>query len=380
MMRKLHKLLRELLQQKKLATVVTCCIAIIFTIVLFSYSTGPALNGQAVTGAPFNNSLTCATCHSGGNFGATIKVQLLDSTNASVKTYSPGKHYTFKITLKKTSTASAGYGFQTTCAKASANTNINSWGKLPANTHNTLLSGHNYVEHSAVLTKGVIKIPWTAPAKGTGSVTFYTAGNVVNMDKGITGDQPVNKSLTITEGVAPMPVLFTSYSANMQGNSTLVAWSTTKESNVKNFIVEKSLNGNDFSSIATIPAKGWGNYSFTDNNISPKAYYRLRVEDMQGNSVYSDVLSVAKPDKNNYTLSLYNHAGYAYIMFSNGSKQQRAQVLYTDMQGRPLVSGITTVNEGDNIWQIPADKVKGIAIITVITEDGIKTTMKFSAN
>jgi len=129
-----------------------------------------------------------------------------------------------------------------------------------------------------------------------------------------------------------------------------------------------------------VMAKGWGNYNFTDNAFNNKAYYRLKVEDVSGNVAYNDPLTVAKPDKNNYKLSLYNHGGSQYFMFTNGSKQQRIQVIYSDLQGHILSSGITSANEGDNLLQIPGGKIKGMAIISVVTEDGIRTSLKFVIN
>jgi len=380
MSKNLPTLFTVFLQCRKMTTIFICFIVAGLSVILFSYNSGPAKNGQAVSGAPFNSGKTCTTCHGGGSFGGTINLQLLDSAKKAVKSYIPGQHYTFKINMKKTSTASANYGFQTTCAKVSNNGNINRWGKLPANTHNTLLSAHNYVEQSTRLTSGIISIPWTAPLKGSGSVTFYTAGNIVNNNSSTSGDQPLSKSLTITEGVALMPVIFTSYDATLQNNNAIVTWSTSREENVRNYIVEKSSNGIDFVQAGIVMAKGWGNYNFTDNAFNNKAYYRLKVEDVSGNVAYNDPLTVAKPDKNNYKLSLYNHGGSQYFMFTNGSKQQRIQVIYSDLQGHILSSGITSANEGDNLLQIPGGKIKGMAIISVVTEDGIRTSMKFVIN
>jgi len=368
-----------LYRQRKFILIASCLSAVSL-VMLFGYKSGPAKNGQAVTGAPFNTSQICAKCHSGGSYGGAIKTQLLDSANKVVKTYVPGRNYTLKIFMSKTSATAVKYAFQTTAATATTNLNINKWGTLPANTHNTLLSGHNYVEQSTSLTPSTIKIPWTGPVKGTGSVKFYTAGNLVNNTGGTSGDQPVNTSLTITEGIAFAPLALSNLTGNIKANNAVISWSTADENNIHSFIVEKSTNNTDFKEVGTIMAKGGGDYTFNDFAADNKAYYRIRITDTKGSASYSEPINLTKPDKLNYKLSLYSHAGYAYVQFSNGGKAQKVQVMYTDMQGRSLSSGVTFANEGDNVWEIPKGKVKGIVIINVITEDGIRTSMKFNAN
>jgi len=368
-----------LYRQRKFILIASCLSAVSL-VMLFGYKSGPAKNGQAVTGAPFNSSQTCAKCHSGGSYGGAIKTQLLDSANKVVKTYVPGRKYTLKIFMSKTSTTTVKYAFQTTAATATTNLNINKWGTLPANTHNTLLSGHNYVEQSTVLTNATTKIPWIGPVKGTGSVKFYTAGNLVNNTGGTTGDQPVNAVLTVTESVAFAPLAINNLTGNIRANNAAISWSTADENNVHSFIVEKSTNSNDFKEAGIVMAKGGGDYTFNDFAFDNKAYYRIKITDTKGATSYSEPLNLTRADKLNYKLGLYGHAGYAYVQFSNGGKAQKVQVLYTDMQGRSLSSGATFANEGDNIWEIPKGSVKGIVIINVITEDGIRTSMKFNAN
>ena len=148
-----------------------------------------------------------------------------------------------------------------------------------------------------------MSIPWTAPVAGTGSIIFYTAGNLVNFDGGTTGDQPVNTSLTITQGVAPVAA------AN------------------------------------------------TITDAKP-----------------------AIPNKNNYSLKLYNQEGSMYVMFHNSLKQQKVQLIYTDIQGNVLLNGTTVANEGDNIWPVKGSKIKGLVVVNVITADGVKTSLKVIAN
>ncbi|MBG9378005.1 hypothetical protein I5907_17330 [Panacibacter sp. DH6] len=379
MFSKVHQT-RSLIYRQRKSIIVLSLLGTLLCLTLLSYKSGPAKNGQTVTGAPFNSNQTCSKCHSGGNFGGTIKTQLLDSANKVTGKYVPGKKYTFKILFTKTATATPKYAFQTTAATL-ANANINKWGTLPANTHNTLKSGHNYVEQSTTLTTAQIKIPWTAPVKGTGSVKFYTAGNLVNGNGSTSGDQPLNTILTITETAAVAAAIsLNNLSGNLDANSAVVKWNTDREKNIHSYTIEKSSDNINYKVAGTLLSRGGGDYSFTDFSFDKKAWYRIKITDNAGAISYSDEIAIAKPAKTDYKLSLYSHAGNGYIMFSNGGKAQKVQVVFADIQGRPISSGITFANEGDNMWDIPENSPKGIIVISVITEDGIRTSLKFMQN
>lgn len=347
-------------------------------IIFQSYKAVPAKDSnQTVTGAPFNSNKTCSKCHGGGSFGGTISLQLLDASNKPVTSYTPGAKYTFKISMGHT-TGTPKYGFQATAALAAGNTNYNNWGTLPSNTHNTTVSGRNYVEQSTSLTSGDISIPWTAPATGSGSITFYTAGNIVNGNSNDTGDQPVNTSLTVTEGTLPVSILY--FKGVLQNNTALLTWATSQEVNNKEFVIEKSLDGKTFSQAAVIPAAGDYNghtYSWTDISFRNAAYYRLKQNDIDGKSTYFNVVDIKAASSSNYDITLYTHAGANYILFYNGTKQQNVYVTCYDLSGRPLLSYRAIASEGNNMYALP-QTANGIIIVSAVTEDGIRTSRKIA--
>ncbi len=177
--------------------ILLCCVVLMGGLSMYT-SSGPASpGGNAVTGAPFNGG-TCNNCHGGGNFSTTLTMQLLDGSNNPVTTYTPGTAYTLRLTKGGTSPR---IGFQTTAAFQGSNTNINGWGAMPANVHNVVLGGRNYVEHTTQLNVSVVNIPWTAPASTT-TVVFYAALNAVDNTGGTGGDQVVSSSLTVATGCA----------------------------------------------------------------------------------------------------------------------------------------------------------------------------------
>lgn len=365
---------------KKIAFTVFTLSACAGIIIFSGYKDGPAANGKTVTGAPFNNDKTCSSCHSGSDYGSSVSTQLLDAGNNPVSIYNPGQNYTFKITVSETTVDPVEFGFQTTCATTVASTNINKWGTLPVGTQNIKKKQRNYVEHSVPQATNIFSIPWKAPSAGTGSVTFYTAANVVNGNNKNTKDDPTDPAtLVVAEATAKAPVAFNNVKGEIKNNLAVISWSTAAENNIKNFAVEKSIDAVNYKSIALIAPKGNTDYSFTDNSFSSKAYYRIKVTQNDGAIAYYNSLTIAAPSKNNYNLSLTSHAGIGSLSFYNGSKQQKVQVTYSDIQGRPLHTINTIANEGANIWPVKWDKVNGITIVNVTTEDGIKTSIKLGS-
>lgn len=89
-----------------------------------------------------------------------------------------------------------------------------------------------------------------------------------------------------------LPVDLTYFNAETAGENVILHWETSREKNSKNFIVERSTNLLAFIPIGTVDAAGIADgrlsYSFTDEApLSGASYYRLRMNDKDGNYNYS---------------------------------------------------------------------------------------------
>lgn len=104
-----------------------------------------------------------------------------------------------------------------------------------------------------------------------------------------------------------LPVELTSFSAKVQGNSVLLSWSTATEKNNMGFEVQRSLDSKNFASVGFVNGKGTSttvnNYSYSDNTVSAKCYYRLKQVDFNGNYEFSPAIEVESMGVTNYTLS-----------------------------------------------------------------------------
>lgn len=94
-----------------------------------------------------------------------------------------------------------------------------------------------------------------------------------------------------------LPVKFAGFSVARHNTNVLVQWSTAEEVNAAAFLVERSTDGNTWTSIATVAAQGntatLTNYSYTDKNVTaPLTYYRIKQVDANSKYTYTTVKSV----------------------------------------------------------------------------------------
>ena len=96
------------------------------------------------------------------------------------------------------------------------------------------------------------------------------------------------------------------FTASRQNNYTRVAWTTEREYNVTNFVVERSDDGISFYAIAQVAGRNSGNteqYSNLDYApIQRTAYYRLRSIDINGRASVSKTVSVSVTSDTQLTL------------------------------------------------------------------------------
>ena len=100
----------------------------------------------------------------------------------------------------------------------------------------------------------------------------------------------------------PVSVELSSFTANSTENKITLLWETDSENNNTGFEIQRSLDKKNFKKVSYIPGNGSTNekhvYSFIDNSTSGgEFYYRLKIIDINGHFVYSNILEVsALPD------------------------------------------------------------------------------------
>jgi hypothetical protein len=101
-----------------------------------------------------------------------------------------------------------------------------------------------------------------------------------------------------------LPATFAYFTAAKQNSQSLLRWQTAQEQNSAEFIIERSDDGERYSSIGQVAAAGNSgsarNYIFTGKTpATGKNYYRLKQTDLDERYMYSETRQIdfAKENK-----------------------------------------------------------------------------------
>ncbi len=104
-----------------------------------------------------------------------------------------------------------------------------------------------------------------------------------------------DRFIVIFKPMASLPVTFLSLKAYEKDHDIAVEWKVENESNMKQYDVEKSIDGNRFDKTASMKAINGSanNYSWLDQHAMPGYnYYKIRSVDINGKAGYTQVVKV----------------------------------------------------------------------------------------
>jgi len=141
--------------------------------------------------------------------------------------------------------------------------------------------------------------------------------------------------------LSALPVNLVSFSGTKKDGFNLLQWSTASEQNTRNFEIQRSEDGNDFTAIATISAAGNSdrllNYQYDDRSLSasPVYYYRLKMVDLDGSAKYSSIVFI----KNAVTLTttVYPNPAIDHITINISDKSLlNTSAVLSDLNGKVI--------------------------------------------
>ena len=179
-------------------------------VTFWNYAAGPASSvGTGNTGAPGDEMLgpffrTCETCHGGNNITTNLEITVLNAVGDTIKEeYIPEEVYRVKVSHDVTAGDPNAYGFQIVSLFNANDTDVAAFSNPDDNTQIAIASSNDrqYAEHDGPNNNtSFFEVDWTAPQAGSGSITFYSCGNAVNLDGTNSGDGADCTTLTLQEG------------------------------------------------------------------------------------------------------------------------------------------------------------------------------------
>ncbi|UAY55544.1 T9SS type A sorting domain-containing protein [Arachidicoccus terrestris] len=244
------------------------------------------------------------------------------------------------------------------------------------------LYGCHYISFSQTIAPHVI-------GSGGGSSTLN--GYTIDYNIGEMAIQTAGSGPVITQGFeqpelgeTPLPVKGLRLQLTDVNNYAYIHFSTIQEFKTDHFIVERSVDGLRFDTLATLQTKAPGGYSatplyytYTDpQRIRGKVYYRIVQVDQNGDYNYSSVESLNGTD---------SHTGETIKIFPNPATTQiQIQLVYAAPKTKLEVYSVTGVLMLDKAISqqtretISLDKwPAGIYIVVVRNTQGVVQRTKF---
>jgi hypothetical protein len=179
--------------------------------------------------------------------------------------------------------------------------------------------------------------------------------------------------LTLAAGSA-LPVTLSAFTVQSSLCIAHLAWTTATEINSKQFEVQQSFDGVNFTTIGIVAASGnsaiENHYSFSKKLISQTNYFRLLMLDMDGASKFSPVLSVTGNCSNN-VITIYPNP-VKDILYIDGLQNYHS-IEVIDITGRIVQQQTVSAGTGSiNVHSLS----KGNYILKLKSNAGIQT-LKF---
>jgi hypothetical protein len=254
------------------------------------------------------------------------------------------------------------YTFTLTVMALSSSARFKILFSFPASVHSTNATANNVSDGKITITKAG-ETTWSYSLKDSiGNIA--ASGLSVSSIENISGLSAKNYTLTIinnylateTKTVAIkanpqiLPVSLINFSASAESQNVRIEWSTASEINSDYFLVERSSNGEKFTSVGAVKASGNSSqnnyYNLTDDHpLSKHSYYRLKQVDFNGDVWYSKVEAV--DFENEILISIFpNPASEILNINISGRKNQESLIIIRDALGKECYS-MTLMPESD---------------------------------
>ncbi len=141
-------------------------------------------------------------------------------------------------------------------------------------------------------------------------------------------------NFTLAAANAPLPVTFFGFVAKENADGSIkLLWNVGEEVNVKNYTVEKSTDGSSFYAIGTVQAGGKSTYSFNDDqSVKGNVYYRIKNNDLDGQSKYSGIIKIS--GARNTNLQLYPQPATSQAFLQHEKAPAKAVISILTLDGR----------------------------------------------
>ena len=181
-----------------------------------------------------------------------------------------------------------------------------------------------------------------------------------------------------------LPLNLLTFNGTLQNNATLLEWETVNEVNTSQFIIERSINGQNFNQIGTVAAAGNSSsnikYSYVDYDATHQSssilYYRLKMVDIDGTYTYSGVVAISLPLITGKVTVFPNPASREMKVTITSPADGKIRWKLIDNTGRVVIQNSTELRKGNNNISINIQKLSTGAYYLSVSGAGIDQKVK----
>lgn len=183
----------------------------------------------------------------------------------------------------------------------------------------------------------------------------------------------------------PLPVALVSFTANLNSGKVNLNWTTATEIDNNFFTVQRSNDGINYETVATIKGAGNSNtvlqYGAVDNNpYSGVSYYKLMQTDFDGKQTYFGPVTINN-SQNEESVNVYPNPVSSsdpvfYLSIPEGDEE--VSVVVRDIQGREFYSRVIANGQRHELIAIsPAQPLAAGMYIAVVSSSHYSYSQKF---
>jgi hypothetical protein len=230
---------------------------------------------------------------------------------------------------------------------------------------------------------GRLDLAASAVFRGTvlaaGAIELMNASSLIGRGLTTAGAISLHTNI-VTNPQAPLPVTLTSFSVKKgEGQTALLAWATTAETNSDRFEIQHSMTGKVWKKLGSVTANGESStmvtYTFTDeipengNNL-----YRLKMIDKDESFAYSRIRSIAFSIA--VKMIIYPNPTTDLLTLEVDDMSQIRQIQLNDVTGKILYNkaktGVQNLSAHLDVKNLSA----GIYLVRITSETGTVSSLK----
>ena len=213
---------------------------------------------------------------------------------------------------------------------------------------------------------------------------YIVAGHSYSNDGDVSGNHGSADYWIVKLGAdVVLPLRLISFTGTLEINGAKLNWQSTNEINTKDFIVERSADGINFSAIGKVNVQASSaithSYNYTDNAPLPGInFYRLKMEDKDGKFIYSEVRSVTFNNLSN-TISISPNPAKNLLRLSIGTSERLSTTATINIysSAMQLVQTIKVTQADRNTITIPVERLLSGIYFLQLENAGSVSTVKF---